>query len=462
MHKKGIYPSIAYTLSNIVRIAAIAVVFFAIAPLASHANAQTEPPPSSAQTNQTPSANNSEPQTNSTQEFHLSRERYEKAVAYSRAGYVLYFVSVAWSITVLLLLLYARFVARLRDFVQRHTANWILQGAIFAPLLFIALGVAQLPVEIYWHSLSLKYQQSIQGWGSWLWDWAKGEMVTIVFGLVAVLILFAVIRRAPTRWWLYFWFGSIPLVLSLILIAPWVLDPMFHKFLPLQQSYPQLVASIQELTERAGEPIPPQRMFLMVASAKSNQINAYVTGVGASKRVVVWDNTINKLTPGEVLFVVGHETGHYVLGHVVKGILFALAMIFAGLWLAYHALHWVLRRWGPTWNLRDQSDWAALAALLLIASVLGFLAEPVGNGFSRGIEHAADVFGIEVIHGIVPNPQETAAQAFQVMGESDLADPNPSRFITFWLYSHPPLADRLKFARNYDPWAHGQSPKYVK
>jgi STE24 endopeptidase len=361
-----------------------------------------------------------------------------------------------------LVLLNTKIVARLRDFAEARTGQWVVQGAIFVPLLFVLLAVVRLPISIYWHSLSLRYEQSVQGWGSWLWDWTKGEVISIVIGFIAVAILFAVIRKKPKTWWFYFWLVSIPLVVFLVFIAPLVLDPVFNKFRPLAETNPQLVESIEKLAQRAGEPIPPQRIFLMEASAKTNQINAYVTGIGASKRVVVWDNTIKKMTPDEVLFIVGHEMGHYVLGHVVKGIAFALVGIFVGLFLGYHALQWLLGRWGAKWGVRGQDDWAALAILLLIAGVLGFLGEPIGNGFSREIEHAADVYGLEVIHGIVPNPQQTAAQSFQVMGDLDLADPSPPGIIAFWLYSHPPLAERLKFARDYDPWDEGKSPKYVK
>jgi Zn-dependent protease with chaperone function len=107
-------------------------------------------------------------------------------------------------------------------------------------------------------------------------------------------------------------------------------------------------------------------------------------------------------------------------------------------------------------------DWASLAVLLLLLQVMMFVALPITNGFSRMQEHAADVYGLEVIHGLVPNSAEVAAHAFQVMGEIDLADPNPPQIITFWLYTHPPLAERLVFAHSYDPWSKGRSPKYVK
>jgi Zn-dependent protease with chaperone function len=414
------------------------------------------------QQNKEPTRNERKTDKLSSGEFHLSRERYEKAVAYSRAGYTLYFVSVAWGILMLWLLLKTRLVARWRDFVTGKSGNWVVQGLMFVPALSLAVGVAQLPIRLYWHRLSLQYQQSVQGWGSWIWDWTKGEFINIVYGVGAALILFAAIRRAPRTWWLYFWMVSVPLVLFFVLIIPWVVDPMFYKFTPLQQTNPQLVTSIERLTERAGEPIPPERMFLMQASEKTNQINAYVAGIGASKRVVIWDNTIKKMTPDEVLSVVGHELGHYLLGHVVQGIALSLLGTLAALFVMYHALQWALKGWGDAWGVREQSDWAALPVLVLIISALTFLSEPIQNGISRSFEHAADVYGLEVTYGIVPNVQETAAHSFQVMGELDLADPNPPKFITFWLYSHPPLADRLKFAHDYDPWGEGKPPKYVK
>jgi STE24 endopeptidase len=222
------------------------------------------------------------------------------------------------------------------------------------------------------------------------------------------------------------------------------------------------VQAIGKLTAHAGVPIPADRMFLMEASEKTNQLNAYVAGLGASKRVVVWDTMISHANPDELLAVVGHELGHYALGHVLKGFAFGVVGMFFGLYAAYLALQWVLKHRGATWGVRGQGDWAALAVLLLIANVLSFLSEPIGNGISRMQEHAADVYSLEVIHGIVPDGPEAAAHSFQVMGEHDLADPNPPPFVKFWLYSHPPLGDRVNFAHNYDPWSKGQEPKYVK
>jgi STE24 endopeptidase len=381
--------------------------------------------------------------------YHLSAEKYQKAIAYSRAGYRLYFISVFWNLVTLLLLLRSGFFAKLRDFAESRTRSHTLQAVVYVPALFALLAVVNLPIRLYWHHLSLYYQQSIEPWIPWLWDWTKAQLLEISLALLVITLLFALIRSRPRSWWLFAWLGAIPLSLFLGLIAPWYVDPLFNKFSPLQEKYPQLVESIVTLTYAAGHPVPRNQMFLMEASAKTNAINAYVAGLGPSKRIVIWDTSIKKTKPEELLFIVGHEMGHYVLGHVVKGFAYFLALLFVALFLAYRLLQWTIARWGHAWGIRGQSDWAALGALLLLFNVMSFFGEPVGNAISRTQEHAADAYGLQLIQGLIPNANEVAAHSFQVLGEEDLDDPNPPKFIVLWLYSHPPLNDRLKFAHHF-------------
>ena len=402
------------------------------------------------------------PEQTKSEQYTLAHERQAKAVAYSRAGYTLYFASYFLGGLFLFLILRLGWAAKFRDIAENVTDKKWFQGVVFVPLLFLTIAVLSLPLGIYWHALSLHYEQSVQGWGSWFWDWTKGEFLSTALGIVLVLILFAVMRRSPRLWWLYFWFPAVLILLGLIVITPLVIDPLFNKFEPLSKEHPDLVASIEKLTKRVGVPIPPDRMFLMVASRKTTAVNAYVTGLGASKRVVIWDTTIQKTSNSECLFIVGHELGHYVLGHVRQGFLLAATGLLLALYLLFRGLHWALDRWAKVWKLNGQEDWASLAVLLLLLQVLLLASSPVISGYSRMQEHAADVYGLEVIHGLLPNSGEVAAHAFQVLGELDLSDPNPPPFITFWLYSHPPLADRLVFAHTYDPWSKGESPKYVK
>jgi STE24 endopeptidase len=402
------------------------------------------------------------PQPPKTEQYTLSQDRYQKAVAYSRAEYVLYFVSYGLSLLVLILFLRLGVAARFREWAETVSGRWVVQGLVFVPLLVVALDLFDLPLRIYGHHLSLHYEQSVQGWGSWLWDWTKGELLVVGFTLGLALLLFVVMRWSPRRWWFFFWLAALPILLFIFFISPWFIDPLFNTFEPLDAKYPELASAIEKVVQRAGLDIPRVRMFLMQASKKTNQVNAYVTGFGASKRVVVWDTTIQKLTPDETLFIFGHEAGHYVLGHVRNGFLFFAALFLVALYCGFRGLHWMLSRWGTDWKLHGPEDWASFTVVLLLLEILMFLTLPIANGFSRMQEHAADVYGLEVIHGIVPDSAEVAAHAFQVMGEIDLADPNPPAIITFWLYTHPPLADRLVFAHSYDPWSKSEPLKYLK
>jgi Zn-dependent protease with chaperone function len=432
----------------------------AAAIVACGANAQTQ---SSAPAEQ-PSSSSSGPviEKEQVKSYSLPPEKYEKAVAYSRTQYRLHFVGVLYSLLLLLIILSLRIAPAFRDWAERVSRRRFVQAIVFVPLLLLTFDAFKFPLDVYQHHLAVYYDISVQGWGSWFWDWTKGELIQFVIATILAYILYGVIRRSRRRWWLYFGLASLPMLVFLLFISPLIIDPLFNKFEPLEATQPALVAEIEKVVNHGGLDIPRERMFEMKASEKVNAIDAYVTGFGASKRVVVWDTTIAKMTSPQTMFVVGHEMGHYVLGHIPKGIAFAGALIIVVLLLVHFAINRTLARKQRRWALRGLDDWASLPALLLFIYLFFFLAEPAFNTFSRYQEHQADVYGLEVIHGIVPDSSETAAEAFQILGEVDLADPNPSTFIKVWLYSHPPLAERLTFAREYDPWSKGQPTMFVR
>jgi len=393
--------------------------------------------------------------------YTLPPDKYEQAVRYARATTRLYFTDFIWSGIVLLLVLLWRLGPRYRDWATRTTRRRFLQAAVYTPLLLGTLAILGLPPGLYGHWLSRHYGLSIQGWGSWAWDWAKMQLLEFGLGIFLVWILYGILRRSVRRWWLYFWLAALPIIVFVVFISPLVVEPMFFEYQPLAAHDPGLVAAIERVTTRAGIEIPSDRMYLMVASRKLRSLNAYVSGFGASKRVVVWDTTIEKMTTPQVLSVFGHEMGHYVLHHIPKEMALDVLVLLAFFYLTHRGFGWMLGRWGRRWAIDGAEDWASLPALLLLVTVLGFLATPVIDGISRHFEHQADIYGLEVIHGIVPDSQQVTAQAFQIFGEVDLSDPHPSRFIVFWLYTHPPIGDRLRFALEYDPWAKGGSPRYV-
>ncbi len=387
---------------------------------------------------------------------------YARAKAYSNTKYRHIFIGAFYGFLVLLVVLRWRVAPAFRNLAERVSSNRFLQLIIFAPLVLLTLAVLGVPSDIWDESLERAYGLSVQNWGAWTRDWILQQAIMLVVGTVLVGILYFVIRRSPRRWWFYFWLASIPILLAMFFLQPIVIDPLFYKFTPLETVQPVLLSEMQKVVHRGGMEIPADRMFVMNASSKTTGLNAYVTGFGASKRVVVWDNTIAKATVPETLFVFGHEMGHYVLLHIPKEICIDASILLFLLYVGYRLSNGMLARWGARWGIRDLQDWASLPALLFVITLLAFFATPAFNGVSRHFEHEADRYGLEVIHGIVANPNQVAAHYFQKSGERNLADPDPSTFVEIWFFDHPTRPERVHFVATYDPWSKGEAPEYVK
>lgn len=364
-----------------------------------------------------------------------------------------------WGVLLLLALLHFRWASRLGAWATSLTRRPWLQGLCFAPLLLLALSVLELPLSMVGQHVSLSYGQSIQHWGSWFEDWGKAVLLDLVSGTFVFSVLFALIRNSR-RWWLWLWVISLPLQVLLIFVLPLVIDPMFNHFEPLAETHPALVEQLGRVVNKTGVSIPPARMFLMKASEKYTSSNAYVTGFGSSQRVVVWDTTLKSAPTDEILLVFGHELGHYVLHHIERGLAISAVLTLFFLWIGFHLSLALIRRYGAGWHVSSVEDWGAAAVLLLVLSILSFFAEPVANAISRAQEHQADVFGLEVNHGIVADPQTVDAQSFQRLGEQSLDYPFPSPLVVFWTYTHPPIGERESFAAHYDPWRPGGHPRY--
>ena len=394
--------------------------------------------------------------------YTLPPDKLAQAYALYRIDVSLYLVVTLYVFVVLYLMLRTGFAARLRDAAERLSRRWLVRAAMVICAFLATLEVLQLPFAIYRHHISLEYGLSVQHWGSWFGDWAKALGLNLLFATLLGWMLYGVLRRSPKRWWFYFWLATIPVLLLGIFLQPVLIDPLFNKFEPLTANHADLVEQIERVVHRAGEDIPRSRVYEMKASEKTTELNAYVTGFGTSKRIVVWDTTMRHLDTPETLFVIGHEMGHYVLHHIVKGFLFALGSMLALFYIAHRLADWLVARYGASWGIRLLSDFASAPLLLLLFSGLTFLSTPVFNAQSRHIEHQADVYGVEVLRGLVPDASMAAANGFQVLGERSLDYPYVGKFAEFWLWSHPTIADRMIFVQTYNPWAEGKQPQFVK
>ena len=394
------------------------------------------------------------------QAYSLPPEKMKLAVALFRTRTLLHFVGTVWEIVQLVLLLALGLAARLRTIAVGKTRSRWGQCFLFTFLLLGTTTLLDLPLRIYGHHLSLTYGLSVQGWGSWLGDAAKSFVLEWGPLGLGAMVLFWLIGRSPRRWWLWFWVPAMAAIVFGVFVSPIFIDPLFNHFEPLVAHDPALVTQLQRVVARASLVVPPERMFWMRASDKYTGLNAYVTGLGPSKRVVVWDTSIAKATPDEIAFIFGHEMGHYVLNHIYKGIAFAGVLMLIGFWVGFQMVQYALRRWSGAWDITSQHDWAALVLYLLVLAVLGFVAEPIVGAYSRAQEHAADIYGQEAIHGIVAAPQATTTHAFQVLGETSLEDPTLHPLVEWWSYDHPATARRAAFAAGYDPWSNAGHGRY--
>ena len=391
-----------------------------------------------------------------------SPAQYQRAISYSRQTYLHYFLGSAYGFLVLLILVTWNVAPRYRDWAESVSHRPFVQTLVFAPLMLATVAILTLPCDAWRQAIERRYGRSVQSWISWIADWTTGQAVGCLVGTFLVWFLYYAIRRHPRRWW--FDFGLVASLLFVLgtFLSPLVFDPLFFKFTPLAPRQPALAAEIQKVVQRGGLDIPPDRMFEMNASSKLTGLNAYVTGFGSSKRVVVWDTTLSQSTIPETLFVFGHELGHYVLLHIPKQLALLTLLLLALSCLGSRLAARAVTRWGSAAGIRSLDDLASLSLLMLVFSLLAFLSTPIANGVSRHYEHEADRFGLEIIHGIVPDANQVGTRYFVKSGIINLADPSPDPFLEFWLFDHPSRPERIEFVSTYDPWAHGESPKYVK
>ena len=394
--------------------------------------------------------------------YKLSPDQYARAIAYNQGTYWIYFVTVAYAGLILLAMIGWQVAPRVRDWAESKSRRMWMQFLLYAPALLLSFYVLFLPIDVYAQWRERKFGFSHQSWPSWFGDWTGTELATILSTTVVIGLIYFLMRRSPRRWWLLLWMIAVPLTMLIVFIQPVVIDPLFNSFEPLDRSHPELVDSIERIVARAGLDIPREHICLLKVGDKSTEEWASSEGFGPTKRIFISD-TILASDPGTALLpIIGHEVGHFML--LLDWIEFVIGVV-VSLGLLYfidRLLAWVVARKGSKWKIRGPDDWASLPVLALMVGVIVFASSPLMNGLSRYREHEADRCGLELVHDIVPNAGEMTAEVFQKDAETGLSDPNPPEFIKWWLLDHPPANDRIIFFRTYDPWSHGEKPKYVK
>jgi STE24 endopeptidase len=376
--------------------------------------------------------------------------------SYSRLKTVLEFVSPFYSILMGLLILFSGLASAMRDVAHALGHRRYVRVLVFLTLYAIVVFLFTLPLTWY-NGFALEHQFGLsnQGFGAWILDQLKAGVFTIVmFGVLPILwLVYRTFEKSPRRWWAWLAAGVIPLVVASVLLQPLVFDPMFNKFTPLRDEH--LKSRILALAARAD--IPSRRVYEVNKSAQTKKYNAYVNGFGASQRIVLWDTILHGMKEDEILYVMGHEMGHYKLHHIWQGIAVSALLAFVLLWVAARLCDAALKRFGLRWGVYGMADVASLPLLMLVFDLLTFAAQPVINGYSRRVEHEADVFGLEITRN-----NDAAARAFVKLGSQNKSNPDPSPFVEWMLYDHPTESQRVSFAMHYRPWAEGKPDRFFQ
>jgi Zn-dependent protease with chaperone function len=379
-------------------------------------------------------------------------EPSEKALSYYRSGNILWIVSELVGLAIPCLLLFTGLSVRMRDLARRIGRKWFFVVAVYF-VLYSLLGYAlDFPLAYYAGYLRQHaYGLSNQTFAKWFGDSLKGLAVGVVFGCLFVWLPYLLIRRSPRRWWLYTGLVMVPVMVFVMLIQPIWIAPLFNRFGPMKDK--PLEARILTVAEQAG--IEGGRVFEVDKSADTKMVNAYVTGMFGSKRIVLWDTLLAKLTPDQVLFVMAHEMGHYVLHHVLLGILAACAGTLIGLYFVYRLSGFLLERGKRRFGFDQLADVASLPLILLLGQVISLAIMPVGLAFSRHLEREADRFALELTQN-----NHAGATAFVRLQDENLGNPRPGLLYVLWRGSHPSLGERIDFTNRYHPWDQGQPLRY--
>ncbi len=371
---------------------------------------------------------------------YFTPEDLARGQAYTQGRYWIFAAAVVLRLAALLILVFTPASAALRNLAVRIVPSRpAVAVAVYLALLVVGFELLTLPLGYYAgfvreHAFHLSTQTA----AGWFLDRAKSALVTLALAVPLGSLLVYLWRHYPGRWVLPAWgLGGIAIVV-MVALAPIVIDPFFNTIRPLQD--PVLRDRVIALAERAG--LHVDRVYVTDASRRTTKENAYFTGLGATKRVVLYDTLLRGDTPDEVALVVAHELGHWKHDDIWKGIGLSLIGMAVSLWCAARVIEWAVRR--GTFHLGGPADVAAVPLFLLVILVLSLASLPIQNAISRSFESAADYTSLELTGNSAAFIRSEVRLA-----RSNLSDLDPSRFVVLWLYTHPPTAERIRMAEQF-------------
>ncbi len=325
----------------------------------------------------------------------------------------------------------------LQSLIAGYTRNPYVAIVAFAVLFSLPYSMLNAPVNFYsGYVLPHKYEQSNQTLSEWLLDQTKGLVISGVLGLIVLEVLYLLLRAAPNLWWLYM--AGVLLLFTVVLsnLAPILIMPLFFKFTPLDDE--DLTQRLVRLAKQAGTNV--KGVFRFDMSSKTKSANAALTGIGSTRRIILGDTLLDEFTNDEIETVLAHELGHHVNKDIPTGIAINTALTV----VSFYAAHLILRFGVAQLGLETIADPAGLPLLAVATGIIGLLAMPLGNAYSRWRERRADHYALETTR-----KPEAFANAMTRLANQNLADATPERWVVVLLYSHPPINERVAAAHAF-------------
>jgi STE24 endopeptidase len=371
----------------------------------------------------------------------ISAETLAKTVAYTFDSSRLGLWESLFDNLLVVLFLFAGLLPVYDRFVAGLTATPVLQGVLFFLLISWLQTLLELPFSLYGtFVVEARHGFNTMTPRLWLLDLLKSQTIGTVISGLLLAVVFSLIGWSGSHWWLWVWGFLAFFSLFMMFLSPYVIEPLFNKFKPVTEE--GLEEEIRVMMARAG--LQVGRVMQMDASKRSRHSNAYFTGIGRVKRIVLYDTLIKQMTHGEIVAVLAHEIGHWKLGHVGKRLLLAEAGALLGSWVAYQTLNW---EGLPGLLGYDSLSLAARLVILgFIASLAMFPLTPLSAWLSRRDEYAADNFAAE----ITAAPEELATALVKLSAEN-LANLHPHPLYAWFYYSHPPVVERIGRLRSLSP-----------
>lgn len=338
----------------------------------------------------------------------------------------------------LIVLLATGWNAALRDLANRTADHsYLVALFLFVAMLMILGKLLGSGFDYYSFRLEHRYQLSHQDLGSWLWDEFKEWLIGLVLATILVEVLYFTIRQWPEHWWLIAWAIFTGLFIFFAQLAPIILLPLLYKFEPLQRE--ELKERLVRLSERAGTRV--HGVYEWKLSEKTRKANAALTGLGATRRIILADTLLNNYSDNEIEAVLAHELGHHVHKHILKSIVLQMAMTFVGFWAANLVLHYAVDQQHLFGTL---SDFANLPLLVLVSTILSFILMPALNAYSRFNERQADRYCFQSISSVAP-----FISSMNKLAEQNLAERAPSKWVEWFFHSHPAISKRVAAAESW-------------